>query len=89
MSVLGMGPMEILVVLVIAFIVLGPDKMVTAARMLGRATGELRRMAEGLPQLTLEDEQQWTGTIAECADQPDEFSDLSIMVFLRPDEQPN
>ena len=59
MSVLGMGPMEILVVLVIAFIVLGPDKMVTAARMLGRATGELRRMAEGLPQLTLEDEQPY------------------------------
>ena len=39
--------------------------------------------------LTFADEQQWAGTIAECADQPDEFSDLSIMVFLRPEQQPD
>ena len=39
--------------------------------------------------LTFADEQQWTGGIAECADLPDEFSDLSIMVFLRPEQQPD
>lgn len=31
--------------------------------------------------LTLPDEQRWEGTLAQCAELPDEFSDLSIMVF--------
>ena len=56
MTILGMGPLEILVVLMIAFIVLGPDKMVSTARTLGKVTGELRRLAEGLPQISLDDE---------------------------------
>ena len=34
--------------------------------------------------LTLPDEQRWDGTLAECAELPDEFSDLSIMVFPKP-----
>lgn len=34
--------------------------------------------------LSLPDEQRWDGTLAECAELPDEFSDLSIMVFPRP-----
>ena len=33
--------------------------------------------------LTLPDEQRWDGTLAQCAELPDEFSDLSIMVFPR------
>jgi cobalt-precorrin-7 (C5)-methyltransferase len=39
--------------------------------------------------LTLEGEQQWSGTLAECAALPDEFSDLSIMVFFRPNGEPD
>ena len=35
--------------------------------------------------LTLPDEQRWDGTLAQCAQLPDEFSDLSIMVFPRLD----
>ena len=33
--------------------------------------------------LTLPDEQRWDGTLSQCAELPDEFSDLSIMVFPR------
>ena len=44
MSFLGMGPMEILIILLVAFIFLGPERMVDAARTLGKWTGELRRM---------------------------------------------
>ena len=33
--------------------------------------------------LTLEGEQSWSGTLTECAGISEEFSDLSIMVFLR------
>jgi cobalt-precorrin-7 (C5)-methyltransferase len=36
--------------------------------------------------LTLEGEQAWSGSLEECSRLPDEFSDLSIMVFLRPEE---
>jgi Tat protein translocase TatB subunit len=39
------GPLEILVVAVIALIVFGPDKLPDMARSLGRAASELRRMA--------------------------------------------
>ena len=33
--------------------------------------------------LTLPDERRWDGTLSQCAELPDEFSDLSIMVFPR------
>ena len=56
MNVLGMGPLEILLILLVAFIVLGPQRMVDAGRLLGKATREVRRLAEDLPSLTLEDE---------------------------------
>jgi cobalt-precorrin-7 (C5)-methyltransferase len=36
--------------------------------------------------LTLPDEQRWDGTLAQCAQIADEFSDLSIMVFPRKTE---
>ena len=44
MSFLGMGTMEILIILLVAFIFLGPERMVDAAKVLGKWTGELRRM---------------------------------------------
>ena len=34
--------------------------------------------------LTLPDESRWDGTLSQCAALPDDFSDLSIMVFPRP-----
>ena len=37
-----------MVILVLAFIVLGPQRMIDAARLIGKATSELRRMSQGL-----------------------------------------
>ena len=34
--------------------------------------------------LTLEGEQEWIGSLTECAALPDEFSDLTILVFPKP-----
>ena len=51
MSVGGMGSMEILIVLLIAFIFLGPQRMVEAARFLGKAVKEVRRMSAELGDL--------------------------------------
>ncbi len=45
---LGMGPLEVMIILVVAFIVLGPQRMIDAAKLLGKATQEVRRMSQGL-----------------------------------------
>ena len=57
MNLFGMGTLEILVVLLVAFIFLGPERMVDAARLLGRATREVARLTAELPRLDLEEEQ--------------------------------
>jgi Sec-independent protein translocase protein TatA len=57
MNFLGMGTLEILIVLLIAFIFLGPERMVDAARKIGKVAAEVRRMAADLPELTLEEEE--------------------------------
>lgn len=55
MNFLGMGPLELLVIAVLAFIVLGPERMVDAGRMLGRAAREVKRLADDMPKLSLDD----------------------------------
>ena len=44
----SIGPAEILVVLVVALIVLGPARLPDAARSVGKAMNELRRATTGL-----------------------------------------
>ena len=56
MSFLGMGPLEILLILVIAFIFLGPERMIDSARLLGRAVREARRFASEIPRIVVEDD---------------------------------
>lgn len=51
-----MGTLEIIVVLLIAFIFLGPERMVEVARVLGKWVGEMKRLAADLPELVIEDE---------------------------------
>lgn len=55
MSFLGMGTLEILVIALIAFIFLGPERLVNVARMLGKLTGEIRRMTRDLPDLIVDE----------------------------------
>ncbi len=59
MNILGMGFLELLVVFFIAFIVLGPDRMVEMSRKAGRLVGDLRRMNSGLREtLTIDESEQ-------------------------------
>lgn len=44
----GVGMQEIIVILVVALIVIGPKKLPDLARALGRAIGEFRRAADDL-----------------------------------------
>ena len=52
---MGMGSLEVLVILLIAFIFLGPQKMIEAARSLGKLVGQAKNMAADIPHLDLED----------------------------------
>ena len=51
MTFIGMGPLEVMIILVVAFMVLGPQRMVDAAKLLGKATREVRRMSQGLTEV--------------------------------------
>jgi Tat protein translocase TatB subunit len=44
---LNVGTPELLVILVVALVVLGPNKLPGAARQIGRAVAEVRRMSSG------------------------------------------
>jgi Tat protein translocase TatB subunit len=59
MELFGVGPIELLVVLALALIVLGPERLPKVARQAGRALAEFRRMSEELTRelsLQLEEE---------------------------------
>ena len=51
MSFLGMSYMEILVIALVAFVFLGPERMVDMARKLGKMVGTVRAMAADLPSI--------------------------------------
>lgn len=51
MNVLGVGPIEILLVTLVAFLFLGPGRMVEAARSLGKAAREIKRTTGDLSSL--------------------------------------
>ncbi len=56
MNFLGMGSMEVLVVLLVAFIFLGPARMIDTGKSLGRAIRQLRRMSADLSESWLDEE---------------------------------
>lgn len=58
MNFFGIGVLELVFILVVALLVLGPNKMVDVARTLGKYVRELQRATSELPRLlTLEDDQ--------------------------------
>ena len=56
MNILGMGPIEIFIILLVAFIFLGPERMVDAGRMLGKAVKEIRRLSASIPDLVVDED---------------------------------
>ena len=59
MNLMGIGMPEMAVVLLIAFLVLGPGKSIEMARTVGKIVGELRRSFSDLTAaVTLEEEQK-------------------------------
>ena len=56
MDFLGIGPTELLVIALVAFLFLGPARMVEVARTLGRIVQEVKRTTSDLPSLLSLDE---------------------------------
>lgn len=46
MTLFGIGPMELMVILVLALIVFGPNRLPEIARQIGKAVSEFRRTSE-------------------------------------------
>lgn len=51
---LGMGSMEILVILLISFLLLGPQKMISGARILGDLISEAKRFVQKIPHIDVD-----------------------------------
>ena len=56
MNIGGMGTLELIIVFLIAFIFLGPQRMSEAAKFLGKLVRDVRRMTADIPELILEDD---------------------------------
>ena len=49
MSIMGIGPIELVVVLVIAYLVLGPERMTTTIRSLVKLVRDLKQQTSAFP----------------------------------------
>ena len=86
MSIFGMGPLEIIVILLLAFIFLGPSKMIDAAHVLGKASREFRRMASELSSAQLLAEKELS--VRDRLDTDNSASDSSSSRESKLDEDP-
>ena len=57
MNVLGIGSLEILLILIVAFVFLGPERLIDVARFLGNAVKEGRKLASEMPRIVVEDDE--------------------------------
>jgi len=56
MNILGMGSFELLIVLLVAFIFLGPTKMIETARNIGKLLKNAKDMAKDFQEVILDEE---------------------------------
>ena len=64
MEIFGVGPFELLLIALIAFVILGPERIPTAMRWLGRTVRQLRQMSQQLTKDYGPEIQEITGEIA-------------------------
>lgn len=92
----SIGPAEILVVLVVALIVLGPNRLPDAARSVGKAMAEFRRVSSGMqaevreafaesPPTYPTPAQPSTGSDATVAPRPSSPEQSEVVVVREPD----
>ena len=73
MNIMGVGGLELLVVVIVAVLVLGPTRVAEYGRTLGKLIGELRRASEGIPAVfenLIDERKAQTEDEEEVADEP-------------------
>jgi len=73
MEFLGIGPMELLLILVIALLIFGPDRLPEIGSGLGKAIREFREMSQGI---TDEINQELKGASAPVRELQEEVKEL-------------
>ncbi len=63
----GIGPTELIVILVIALIVIGPKKLPEIAKVLGKTFAEFKRATEEIKNSVKDDIEKTTGTLTELS----------------------
>lgn len=58
MNFFGIGGMELIVILLLAFIILGPKQLITVAKGLGRTISELRNAMNQFTRLVEDDDDE-------------------------------
>ena len=53
MNFLGMGTFEVAIILLVAFLFLGPERMIDSARMLGKVLRDIRKMTSGYSEMLM------------------------------------
>mgnify|MGYP001460471990 CR=1 FL=1 len=56
MNIFGMGTLEILLIMLIAFIFLGPEKMIAGAKKLGQLTRDAKNLSTNFNTILLDEE---------------------------------
>ena len=84
MNFLGVGPMEIVLILLIAFIFLGPERMTEAARLVAKLVREGRNLAADLPRVVVENDEI---KIVERGKSTSLISDRPVEPTVEPDPQ--
>ena len=69
MEIFGIGPFELVLVALIAFIVLGPERIPAAMRQLGKTVRQLREVSQNITKDYGADIQQLTGEIMALQDE--------------------
>jgi len=67
----GIGTPELIIILIVALLVIGPKKLPDIAKALGRALGEFRRATDELKEnIDLGSMERWTQTTPPAPEQP-------------------
>ncbi len=69
----GIGTPELIIILIVALLVIGPKKLPDIAKALGRALGEFRRATDELKEnIDLGSMERWTQTTPPAPEHPSE-----------------
>ncbi len=70
MNFFGIGGMELVVILLLAFIILGPRQLISVAKGLGRTISELRNAMNQFTRLLEDDDDDRKGPPPQAKDRP-------------------